>query len=202
MSPSKFRLRRVFRIPVLKAAAPFIKYGVHPNTITYLSLLIAFAGFLILGITQNQLVYGVFVFLVGFFDGVDGAVARGSGKASTKGAFTDSFIDKVSEAVLLFSIPISFPTGEIFGLSLDAWAYLCFTGWLLTSYSRARAESIGLSDLDVGLGARSERLFILSILSILSLVEVGLVVVTAIGIGTAVYRFIYYQRLIPDVTSK
>ncbi|MFW9932012.1 MAG: hypothetical protein ACFFDR_05080, partial [Candidatus Thorarchaeota archaeon] len=71
-------------------------------------------------------------------------------------------------------------------------------GWLLTSYARSRADALGLEDLDIGLGARSERLFILCVFSVLFLIELGLVIVTAVGICTALYRFIHYKNQISE----
>ena len=198
MSPSKFRLRRIFRSSVLKVANPFIRRGIHPNTITYLTLLLAFLSFLVLVIFQNQILYGALVFLVGFFDGVDGAVARGTGKSSAKGGFTDSFVDKVSEAIILLAIPLAYPTALILGVHVETWAFVCLAGWLLTSYARSRADALGIEDLDIGLGARSERLFILFVFSILFLIEVGLVCVTIVGVGTACYRFVHYRQQIQD----
>ncbi len=198
MSPSKFRLRKIFRSSVTKVATPFINRGVHPNTITYLTLLFAFVSFLILVTSHNQLVYGIFIFLVGFFDGVDGAVARGTGKASAKGAFTDSFVDKISEAIILLAIPMAYPSTLFLGVYLETWTFVCLTGWLLTSYARSRADAIGIEDLDIGLGARSERLFILFIFSIIFLIEIGLACVTIIGIGTACYRFVHYRGQIVE----
>ncbi|MFW9954417.1 MAG: CDP-alcohol phosphatidyltransferase family protein [Candidatus Thorarchaeota archaeon] len=202
MSPSKFRLRRVFRKPVLMAAGPFIKRDVHPNTITYTSLLFAFFGFLILVFTQNQMIFGVLVFTVGFLDGVDGAVARATNKASKKGAFTDSIVDKLSEGIILLAIPLAFPSIEVLGLNIELWAFACITSWLLTSYSRARAEPLGVQDLDIGLGARSERLFILFLFSVISLLIIGLIVVTIVGIATAVYRVAHYRNQIVAQTSE
>ncbi|MDF1539806.1 MAG: CDP-alcohol phosphatidyltransferase family protein [Candidatus Thorarchaeota archaeon] len=193
MSPSRFRLRKIFRRPVQVAAKPFIKMNVHPNTITYLSLLVAFGAFLTLVLTQNQLVFGILVFIVGFLDGVDGAVARATGKSSPKGAFTDSLIDKVAEAILIVAIPIAYPGQTLLGLDLSSWAYFCFAGWLLTSYSRARAESVGVADLDIGIGARSERLFTMFLLSLVFMIVPGLALLAFLGLGTAVYRIVNYR---------
>jgi CDP-diacylglycerol--glycerol-3-phosphate 3-phosphatidyltransferase len=168
--------------------------NVHPNTITYLSLLVAFVAFLILILTANQIVFGILVFIVGFLDGVDGAVARASGKSSTSGAFTDSLIDKAAEALLILAIALHHSNVVIFGLYIDTWAFLCLFGWIMTSYSRSRAESMGVIDLDIGLGARSERLFTLFIFSVLYLVDWGLIVVTLLGLSTAMYRFHKYRN--------
>ena len=194
MSPSRFRLRKVFRGPVQFVAKPFIRMNVHPNTVTYLSLLFAFIGSMILILTGNELIFGILVFSVGFLDGVDGAVARASGKSSTVGAFTDSLIDKAAEALLILGIAIRFSNIALFGLNMDVWAFLCLFGWIMTSYARSRAETMGVTDLDIGLGARSERLFILFLFSIFYLANWGLIVVTIIGLGTAVYRFYKYRN--------
>lgn len=194
ISPSRFRVRGIFRRLVTAAASPLVKRNVRPDSITYITVLMALLAFLALSIMNLQPVYGLFVFLVGFLDGVDGAVARESNLTSKAGALTDSFMDKVSEVILLFAIGATFETSSLFGISVPLWVLLCITGWLLTSYSRSRAESLGVTDLDVGLGARSERLLTLVIFSLLSLIIWGLLVVTLMGICTAAYRFYHYKR--------
>lgn len=194
MSPSRFRLRRVFRKPVQAIARPLARLGVRPDTITYLTLLLSMCAFFSLVIFQAQVYYGILVFLVGFFDGVDGAVARLRETAKPAGPLVDSMIDKVSEAILLVSIPLAYPSSDPFGTTLWLLTYLCLTGWLLTSYSRSRAENLGVKDLDVGLGARSERLFILVIMSVISLLYIGLILVTILGVLTAAYRFHHYRN--------
>ncbi|MHA2065678.1 MAG: CDP-alcohol phosphatidyltransferase family protein [Candidatus Thorarchaeota archaeon] len=194
MSPSKFRVRGIFRGLVTAAARPLVSRNVKPDSITYVTVLMAMLAFLALSVMQSQPLYGLFVFLVGFLDGVDGVVARESSTKSKAGALTDSFIDKVSEVILLFAIAVRYETTSVFGLSIPLWVFLCLAGWLLTSYSRSRAESLGGTDLDIGPGARSERLLTLVIFSFLSLVIWGLVVVTFMGLSTAAYRFYHYKR--------
>ena len=133
------------------------------------------------------------MFLMGFFDGVDGAMARSAGVASRAGALTDSVLDKVSEFIVLTAIALAHPTSVVLGLPVSIWVLLCLTSWLLTSYTRARAESLGATDLDVGVGARSERLLTLVAFSLLMLLLVGLVIVTLMGILTAAYRYHHYR---------
>ena len=176
-----------------RVSRPFVARGIRPDTVTYLSSLFAFLAMLVLTVFKSQAAYAILVFLVGFFDGVDGAVARGSGMASSRGAFTDSLVDKVSEAIVVLAIPLAFPTVSFIGVGVETWSFICITGWLLTSYARSRAESLGVKDLDVGLGARSERLFVLFLFSVIGLVFVALAVVSIIGIGTAAYRFAFYR---------
>ncbi len=187
----------VFRRPVLFVAHLFVRAGVRPDTITYLSLFVAVLAWLLLMILRIPIVYGILVFTVGFLDGVDGAVARGGGTASNKGAFTDSFVDKVSEAVILLAIGAANSDEYFLGLSVPLWSGVCLSGWLLTSYARSRAEVLGAKDLDIGLGGRSERLLILSVFSVFGLLLWGLFVATLIGLLTAGYRYSSYKSEIP-----
>ncbi len=193
ISPSKFRVRGLFRGLVTRTAKPLADRNVKPDSITYITILMSLLAFLVLSIMNSPMLYGLLVFLVGFLDGVDGVVARESGLTSKAGALTDSFIDKVSEAILLFAIAAAYEATSVLGIPVPLWVLLCITGWLLTSYSRSLAASLGVVDLDVGLGARSERLLTLVIFSLLSLVIWGLVVVTLMGICTAAYRFHHYK---------
>ena len=192
--PSRFRVRRVFKGLVWAIARPLARAGVRPDTITYLCLLFALIAALGLNLSGSTIFFGIFVFLSGLFDGVDGAVARERGIASDAGAFTDSVIDKISEVLILSAIAVEYSTTTIFGLHVTGWVIIAITGWILTSYTRARATSLGVTDLDIGLGGRSERLFTLVVFSILTLLLWGLVIVALMGILTATYRFHYYRN--------
>ena len=191
--PSRFRVRRIFKGLVVAVAKPLARRGVHPNTVTYFSLLLAFLAAITLNVTGSALLFGVIVFFSGLFDGVDGAVARERDVSSDLGSFTDSVIDKVSEILILGSIAVKYYGESIFGLPVSLWVIAAITGWLLTSYTRARAAGLGVTDLDIGLGGRSERLFILVIFSVIDMLLWGLVVVAVIGLLTAGYRFHHYS---------
>ena len=191
--PSKFRVRRIFKGLVWWIARPLARAGARPNTITYFSLLLALLAALVLNITGSSIVFGILVFLSGLFDGVDGAVARERNVASDVGAFTDSVVDKVSEVLILGSIAAEFSGVSFLSLRVEWWVLIAITGWLLTSYTRSRASSLGVNDLDIGLGGRSERLFTLVVFSILNQMLWGLVVVSVMGVLTAGYRFYRYQ---------
>jgi archaetidylinositol phosphate synthase len=151
-------------------------------------------GALSLTLIGSQMMYAVLVFLAGLFDGVDGAIARLNSVSSKQGALSDSIVDKVAEMVILISIAIAYPSTVLLGLSVSLWVVLCIFGWLMTSYARARAEGLGIEDLDIGLGGRSERMLTLVVFSILGFLLFGLVVVTIIGLTTAAYRVYHYKR--------
>ncbi|MCK4566188.1 MAG: CDP-alcohol phosphatidyltransferase family protein [Candidatus Thorarchaeota archaeon] len=199
--PSKFRVRGIFRGLVLLIARPFARAGVSPDSITYVSLLFALFAFISLPLTQFQQLFGVLIFITGILDGVDGAVARMNDSATKAGGLTDSVIDKVAETLILAGIAITYPNTTLLGLSVSMWALLAVFGWLMTSYTRARAEGLGVSDLDIGLGGRSERLLTLVIFSLIGLVTWGLIVVAMMGLCTAAYRLFHYKRQIIDNSS-
>ncbi len=198
MSPSKYRVRRIFRWLMQPIGERLAGAGVRPDTVTYVSLQLAILGLVLFLLTLNQWLYALFVFLIGILDGIDGVVARASGRSTPMGALTDSIIDKVSEIILLLALVLSFPNQSVLGVGVPVWGMLCVSGWLLTSYSRSRAEALGVKDLDVGFGARSERLFTLIVFSLLFQVLWGLVVVTFMGVLTAAYRFYHYKRELTD----
>ena len=198
MSPSKYRVRRIFRWLMQPIGERLAGAGVRPDTVTYVSLQLALLGLVLFFLTLNQWLYALFVFLVGLLDGIDGVVARAAGRSTPMGAFTDSIVDKVSEIMLLLALILSFPGQAVLGVGVPIWGMLCVSGWLLTSYSRSRAEALGVKDLDVGLGGRSERLFTLVIFSLFFQVLWGLVVVTFMGVLTAAYRFHHYKRELTD----
>ncbi|MFW9768684.1 MAG: CDP-alcohol phosphatidyltransferase family protein [Candidatus Thorarchaeota archaeon] len=191
--PSRFRVRRIFKGLVVAIAKPLASRGVRPDTITYVSLLLAFLAAIGLNMTGSALLFGILVFLSGLFDGVDGTVARELNIASDSGAFIDSVIDKISEGLILGSLAVEYLTITFLGLPVSLWVLVAITGWLLTSYTRARATSLGVLDLDIGVGGRSERLFTLVIFSVIDMLLWGLIIVTLMGLLTAGYRFYHYS---------
>lgn len=192
--PSKFRVRRIFKGVVQWIAQPLARSGARPNSITYFSLLLAYLAALFLNLIGSAIIFGILVFFSGLFDGVDGAVARERKIESDIGAFTDSVIDKISEILILGSIALEYSGIYFLNLRVEIWVIISISGWLLTSYTRSRASSLGVSDLDIGPGGRSERLFTLVVFSVLDQLLWGLVVVSMLGILTAMYRFYKYRE--------
>ncbi len=103
---------------------------------------------------------GSLLLLSGFFDIVDGSVARITERLSKEGAFLDSVFDKIAE-VAIFS-------GIAFGhLSDSFWCLLALGMSLLVSYTRARAESLGGKLKGIGIGERAERLLIIALVGMI-----------------------------------
>jgi CDP-diacylglycerol--glycerol-3-phosphate 3-phosphatidyltransferase len=103
---------------------------------------------------------GATVFVLGsVLDILDGALARAGGKQTPFGAFLDSTTDRVSEGFVLGAIALVFHRhGDEFAL---ACAFAALAGSLLVSYTRARAEALGLKG-DVGIGTRAERVVVIT----------------------------------------
>ena len=112
---------------------------------------------------KNELLFywlGALVFVVGsILDILDGALARAGGKTTPFGAFLDSTTDRVSEGFMLGAIALVFHRhGHEAAL---AAAFAAVAGSFLVSYTRARAEALGLRG-DVGIGSRAERVVVIT----------------------------------------
>jgi CDP-diacylglycerol--glycerol-3-phosphate 3-phosphatidyltransferase len=103
---------------------------------------------------------GAVLFVVGsVLDILDGALARFSGKATPFGAFVDSTTDRISEGLMLGAIALVLVrSGSEIGVALTVAA---LAGSFLVSYTRARAEALGLRG-DVGIGSRAERVVVIT----------------------------------------
>jgi CDP-diacylglycerol---glycerol-3-phosphate 3-phosphatidyltransferase len=103
---------------------------------------------------------GAVLFVVGsVLDILDGALARSRGSGSPFGAFLDSTVDRVGEGFMIASIGLVFMRhDQMWALAL---AFAAIGGSFLVSYTRARAEALGLKG-DVGFGSRAERVIVIT----------------------------------------
>jgi phosphatidylinositol phosphate synthase len=137
---------------------------VTPNALTVGGVtLCAIAAVLVYFEDRNELLFfwlGAVVFVIGsVLDILDGALARQSGKGTPFGAFLDSTTDRMSEVFVLGAIALVFSRdGKTWALAL---AIAAIAGSLLVSYTRARAEALGLKG-DGGIGSRAERVVVIT----------------------------------------
>ena len=137
---------------------------VTPNALTASGVtLCAIAAVLVYFEYRNELLFfwlGAAVFVVGsILDILDGALARRSGKGTPFGAFLDSTTDRIGECFMLGAIALVFHRDDN-EIAL-AFAFAAVAGSLLVSYTRARAEALGLKG-DVGIGSRAERVVVIT----------------------------------------
>jgi CDP-diacylglycerol--glycerol-3-phosphate 3-phosphatidyltransferase len=169
------------------------------NTVTVIGLVITAAAAIV--ITQGWLVAGALILLAGsLLDAVDGALARATGGGTSFGSFLDSTLDRASEAILFLGIAGYYLATSDAPTTPVMLAMMALTGSFLVSYSRARAEGIGLS-ASVGLAPRTERLVL--IIAGIGLAGLGLgqaligalVLIAALTAATVIQRIWHVWRL-------
>src|SRR6476660_6169099 len=133
-----------------------LRMGVSPNAVTLVGTLGVCAGALVC-FTQGWLLAGVVVISVFVFsDMVDGYMARSSGQITSFGAFLDSTLDRIGDAAIFGGLALYY-VGPGDSEWRAALAIYCLTMGSVTSYARARAESLGMQ-AKVGIAERSDRL--------------------------------------------
>ena len=117
----------------------------------------------------------------GFFDIVDGQVARATKNITKTGGFLDSVFDRVAEVAIFFGILVG-------GHANPYLVFLAVTFSLLVSYARSRAESSGVQLRGVGIGERPERLLVLALVGMAGFLEYALAAVCILAGVTFVHR--------------
>ena len=151
-----------------------------PTAWTVIGLLFAFLAFILYS-GGHPFFAGLLLAVSGFFDVLDGSVARATGTTSQRGAFLDSTLDRVSEVVVFLGILVggyASPFLVLTALSLS----------LLVSYTRAKGDALGVSLAGIGVGERSERLVVLIATSLLGVVGIGVIIVALLALITFVQR--------------
>lgn len=137
-------------------ARTLLRWGVSPDAVTLVGTLGVCFGALWF-FPQGQLLAGVlFITAFVFSDIVDGTMARLSGRSSPFGAFLDSTLDRIADAAVFAGLAMYF-VGPGDNQWLVALAIYCLVMGSVTSYARARAESLGM-EAKVGIAERATRL--------------------------------------------
>jgi CDP-diacylglycerol---glycerol-3-phosphate 3-phosphatidyltransferase len=181
---------------------PLARLGVSPNLLTIIGLALSIVTALV--IAQGFLVIGgLLVVFAGICDMFDGAIARVRNTATVFGAFLDSTLDRYSESIILFGL--LWYTLQHPGLQDLLWPapheqfwmitfiFVSVVGSLMVSYTKARAEGLGIK-CKSGLLARPERVIILAI-GLLSRTSIwALAILAVFSHITAVERMISVWR--------
>jgi archaetidylinositol phosphate synthase len=105
----------------------------------------------------GSVIGSILILISGFFDVIDGSVARATKQTSIKGAFLDSSFDKLSESIIFIGIAVG-------NLANPILCMIALSLSIIVSYVRARAESLGVELKGIGIGERAERLLIIAII--------------------------------------
>ncbi|MEP6623826.1 MAG: CDP-alcohol phosphatidyltransferase family protein [Acidimicrobiia bacterium] len=179
------RLRATVSRGLTPIGQGFERAGIGPDSLTLLGLVCSVATALLIG--SGHLLWATLALsLSGLVDLLDGLVARSSGRASPRGAFFDSVMDRASDAMVFGGVAwyLGRDSGRLPVLALAATALA-----MLISYERAKAEALGY-DARGGLMERAERMVMLGIGLVFDVLVPVLWIMVALMVVTAVQRFV------------
>ena len=159
--------RKVSRWLVIPAAGFLARLGLSANTLTIIGCLLNVGVGVVLATGRLRL-GGICLIVAAGFDALDGTLARQTNGATQFGAFLDSVLDRVSESVVLLGLAWWY-MGQA-GRMQEMLVYAVIVGSMLVSYTRARAEGIGV-ECKVGVFDRVLRAVLLIAGLILGLLE-------------------------------
>ena len=181
-------------LPALeKVGKGFAATGLSPNFWTVVGLVIALSSAVVygMGVEFGLIIGGILLLVSGFFDMVDGQVARVTGKTSKKGEYLDSMFDKISEVAIFLGILIG-------GYAEPYVVLLAITLSLLVSYARAKSDLINIKLQGIGIGERAERLLVIAIIGIIGFMDYAVVIVIIIAGITLIQRMVFTTKNIKD----
>jgi CDP-diacylglycerol---glycerol-3-phosphate 3-phosphatidyltransferase len=188
-------------------AALLVKLRVNPNTLTTLGTISTIAGGIAFGWGHIR-TGGWIIGLTAIFDVLDGTVARRTGQSTVFGAFYDSTLDRVADGAVLGGLAFFYATNRVFhSQPLLALSLLGMIGTFLVSYTRARAEGLGI-DAKVGVMQRPERVVLLAVpQAFFGVVFNGWVLAAVVALLsltawiTAVQRILFVRRVTLNAVS-
>ena len=186
-------LRESLRPALEKVGKGFAATGLSPNFWTVVGLVMALASAVVygMGMEFGLIIGGILLLVSGFFDMVDGQVARVTGKTSKKGEYLDSMFDKISEVAIFLGILVG-------GYAEPYLVLLAITLSLLVSYARAKSDLINIKLQGIGIGERAERLLVIAVIGIFGFMDYAVVIVVIIAGITLIQRMIYTAKNIKE----
>ena len=180
---------------------------ITPNALTATGVTMCLiASVLVLFEGHNEILFywlAAVVFVLGsLLDILDGALARAGGKTTPFGAFLDSTTDRVSEGFMLTAI--AWVLAQHHRPTFVAITVLAVAGSFLVSYTRARAESIGLRG-DVGIGSRAERVVVITaglVLAPWGVLPWAILVLACTAWITVVQRVLHVRKQLMEATDE
>ena len=183
--------REILR-PSLEAIGKTLLYlGFSPTLVTLAGLILNIAAGVVLGFGYIQ--WGGIILLIAMpFDALDGTVARLSGRVSRFGTFWDATLDRFSEIAVFLGLIVYY--SQSVGAHYIPLAVIALTGSLMVSYTRARAESLGV-ECKVGFAHRPARMIIITIGFILNQPVITIAVIAILANLTAFHRIFHTWQM-------
>jgi CDP-diacylglycerol--glycerol-3-phosphate 3-phosphatidyltransferase len=177
--------------PVAKLIA---RMNLHPNALSLCGIAVSLAAGYFCA-TGKWYTVALLVFAGSCMDGLDGLVARQSGKTTAFGAVLDSCCDRITETAWLFGILYFYLHRPVYGGAGIYLAFLAMTGSLMVSYVRARCEGANIT-CKQGILQRPERIVVLIACLLAGPVIMiwGLGLLSLLAYGTVIQRLIIAYR--------
>jgi len=173
--------------------------SVTPNTLSWAGLCLAVVTAIVISLGY-LLAGGILLLFSGYFDILDGALARRTGKTTSFGGVLDSTFDRLSEAIILLGLLALFlfsANQALFTMLDREWAIFIVGVALLSSplvsYIRSRAETLGIL-CQVGIFTRTERVIVLALGLLTGYVIIALGIIALLSLITAGERLYYVYR--------
>ncbi|MDI9379241.1 MAG: CDP-alcohol phosphatidyltransferase family protein [Candidatus Thermoplasmatota archaeon] len=175
--------------------------NVNPNMISWVGLILALLCGILLYLSYDYhilLIIGALVVLIsGYFDALDGKVAKLAGKASKRGDFLDHVFDRYADVFMIGGVALSAWCNPIVGA-------LALVGVLLTSYMGTQAQAVGAPRLYAGLLGRADRVVLSTLFPIIQYVMIilGHSSITVLGITvTWLETMVIYFAVVGNLTA-
>ncbi|MGQ9598123.1 MAG: CDP-alcohol phosphatidyltransferase family protein [Anaerolineae bacterium] len=178
--------------PILETIGQALaRWNISPNGVTYLGLVLTIGAALLAA--WGEFRWGGVVYIVAALcDALDGALARASGKGSRFGAFLDSTLDRLEESVVFLGLIVYYARA---GSPIEPPLILLVTvGSLMVSYTRARAEAVGVTCRE-GLMTRPFRVVLMILGLILNQVLIALIVLAITSLFTTMQRMVHVWQM-------
>jgi archaetidylinositol phosphate synthase len=190
------RLKQRFQSLLSSQARIAYRIGISPNLVSILgfcfSILSALAYFFSYAQSWILIIAVCLVLLSGFCDVFDGVLARTNNQVSVFWGFFYSVLDRYSDSIIFLGVILG-------GLCDPVWGIFALIGSFLVSYSRGRAESLGIKMISIGLMERAERLILLLISTLIAVfwlpaLNVGIAILAVLTNFTVLQRVLYVNK--------
>jgi len=195
----KLKVRTALKSKAEWFAVGLLRLGITPNTMTVVGLVLSLAAahFYYIAPSTTLRFYYLAAFLLGFSglcDAVDGTMARLGNRVTSFGGYLDSVLDRYSDGVVILGITLGLLGTSILGVDIVVWGLAAVIGSITVSYSRAKAESLGIQMEGVGFAERAERAAIIVVTSLFLRPDLGILLVAVAANLTVLQRGIHVYR--------
>lgn len=164
---------------------------INPNTLTLVGLVLSLIAAFFFA-TQELIWAGVFLLASGFFDALDGLVARTNNRMTKYGGFLDSVSDRFADAAVIIGAMYGGLT-QLYSIPFWLTGTLAIFGSLMVSYTRARAEASG-ANASVGFADRPARMIILIVGAFIDMVNFAIFAIAVLSLITVFQRIAHVKK--------